>query len=294
MNQYICRYCRQPSDPGAPTCPMCGAPVDIKTVVSETGWVEQPAIRDMARIQFGQSTCEIAGTTVPVAEFSLAQNDAIYFSHHVLLWTDPATQMNTMRMANAWNRKLAGLPLVMMEAHGPGHIALSDNHAGEVIALPLQANQHIWVREHRFLCATASVHYTWHNTGVYYETGSGDDREYHYPMGQFGDVFTAQGGPGLLLLHSPGNTFIRDLKHGESLIIQPGSLLYRDSSVRVNLHLEYPRNMGFAFWNNRWSYRNILARVHGPGRVAVQSVYQRPEDCEIITGHPYDTTTRHW
>ena len=294
MNQYICRYCRQPSDPGAPTCPMCGAPVDIKTVVSDTGWVEQPAIRDMAKIQFGQSHLEIAGTTVPVAEFTLAPNDLVYFSHHVLLWTDPDTRMTMMKMAGGWNRKLAGMPLIMMEATGPGHIALSDNHAGEVIALPLQPGQNMWVREHRFLCATGYINYTWNNTGVYYETGTGDDREYHYPMGQFGDVFTAQRGPGLLLLHSPGNTFIRDLKHGESLIIQPSALLYRDSSVRVNLHLEYPRNRGFAFWSNRWSYRNILAKVHGPGRVAVQSVYEPPEDYEIITGHPYDTTTRRW
>jgi uncharacterized protein (AIM24 family) len=294
MNQYICRYCRQPSDPGAPTCPMCGAPVDIKTVVSDTGWVEQPAIRDMAKIQFGQSHLEIAGTTVPIAEFTLAPNEPIYFSHHVLLWTDPDTRMTMMKMAGGWNRKLAGMPLIMMEATGPGHIALSDNHAGEVIALPLQPGQNMWVREHRFLCATGYINYTWNNTGVYYETGTGDDREYHYPMGQFGDVFTAQRGPGLLLLHSPGNTFIRDLKHGESLIIQPSALLYRDSSVRVNLHLEYPRNRGFAFWSNRWSYRNILAKVHGPGRVAVQSVYEPPEDYEIITGHPYDTTTRRW
>ena len=55
MNTYICRYCRQPSDPGSPTCPMCGAPVDIRSVVSDSGWVEQPPIRDMARLQFGQS-----------------------------------------------------------------------------------------------------------------------------------------------------------------------------------------------------------------------------------------------
>ncbi len=32
---------------------------------------------------------------------------------------------------------------------------------------------------------------------------------------------------------------------------------------------KYPRNRGFAFWNNRWSYRNIWLRLHGPGRVAV-------------------------
>lgn len=294
MNTYICRYCRQPSDPGEPTCPLCGAPVDIKTVVTGTGWVEQPPIRDMAKLQFGQSHCQIAGTTVPVAEFSLEHGDKLYFSHHVLLWTDTATRLSNMPMRNAWNRKMAGLPLIMVEADGPGHLALSDNHAGEVVALPLQHGQHIWVREHRFLCATGNITYDWQPSGVYYETGTGDDREYHYPMGQFGDIFTARDRPGLLLLHSPGNTFIRDLQRGESLLIQPSALLYRDASVRVNLHLEYPRNMGFAFWHSRWSYRTILVRLHGPGRVAVQSVYQPPEDTEIITGHSYDTTTRHW
>jgi uncharacterized protein (AIM24 family) len=294
MNTYICRYCRQPSDPGEPTCPLCGAPVDIKTVVTGTGWVEQPPIRDMAKLQFGQSHCQIAGTTVPVAEFSLEHGDKLYFSHHVLLWTDTATRLSNMPMRNAWNRKMAGLPLIMVEADGPGQLALSDNHAGEVVALPLQHGQHIWVREHRFLCATGNITYDWQPSGVYYETGTGDDREYHYPMGQFGDIFTARDRPGLLLLHSPGNTFIRDLQRGESLLIQPSALLYRDASVRVNLHLEYPRNMGFAFWHSRWSYRTILVRLHGPGRVAVQSVYQPPEDTEIITGHSYDTTTRHW
>jgi uncharacterized protein (AIM24 family) len=294
MNTYICRYCRQPSDPGEPTCPLCGAPVDIKTVVTGTGWVEQPPIRDMAKLQFGQSHCQIAGTTVPVAEFSLEHGDKLYFSHHVLLWTDTATRLSNMPMRNAWNRKMAGLPLIMVEADGPGQLALSDNHAGEVVALPLQHGQHIWVREHRFLCATGNITYDWQPSGIYYETGTGDDREYHYPMGQFGDIFTARDRPGLLLLHSPGNTFIRDLQRGESLLIQPSALLYRDTSVRVNLHLEYPRNMGFAFWHSRWSYRTILVRLHGPGRVAVQSVYQPPEDTEIITGHSYDTTTRHW
>ena len=141
MNTYVCRYCRQPSDPSAPTCPLCGAPVDIRSAVSDSGWVEQPPIRDMAEIQFGQSHVQIEGTTVPVAEFALAPQDSIYFSHHVLLWTDPATRLGNMSMRGGWKRMMAGMPLIMVEAHGPGHIALSDNHAGEVIALPLQHGQ---------------------------------------------------------------------------------------------------------------------------------------------------------
>jgi hypothetical protein len=59
------------------------------------------------------------------------------------------------------------------------------------------------------------------------------------------------------------------------------------------MHLEYPRNMGFAFWHNRWSYRSIFVRLFGPGRIAVQSVYEAPEDTEIIVNHSY-ATTHHW
>jgi uncharacterized protein (AIM24 family) len=247
----------------------------------------------MARLQFGQSHVQIAGTSVPVAEFSLAQNDWIYFSHHVLLWTEPGTQLTNMPMRGAWNRKLAGLPLIMVEGRGPGHVALSDNHAGEVVALPLQHNQQIWVREHRFLTATGNINYSWNPTGVWYTAGSGDDQETRYPMGQYGDTFAATGGPGLLLLHSPGNTFIRDLQPNQTLLIQPSALLYRDVSVQMSLHLEYPRNMGFAYWHNRWSYRSIWVRLFGPGRVAVQSVYARPEDTDTITSHSY-ATTHHW
>jgi uncharacterized protein (AIM24 family) len=180
----------------------------------------------------------------------------------------------------------------MAEAHGPGQLAISDNHAGEVIALPLQHGQRMWVREHRFLCATGNIRYDWEQTGIWYVTGDQDEQEYHYPMGQYGDIFTAADRPGLLLLHSPGNTFVRDLRQGESLLVQPSSLLYRDISVQVHLHLEYPRNMGFAFWHPRWSYRNIWVRLRGPGRVAVQSVYQPPEDTEIIQNSSYATHHR--
>ena len=96
MNTYVCRYCRQPSDPSQSTCPLCGAPVDVRESISDSGWVEQPPIKDMAKLQFGQSHCQIAGTTVPVAEFNLAHGEMVYFSHHVLLWADPATRMQNM------------------------------------------------------------------------------------------------------------------------------------------------------------------------------------------------------
>ncbi|HEX3786423.1 MAG TPA: AIM24 family protein [Pseudonocardiaceae bacterium] len=291
-NQYVCRYCRQISDATVPSCPRCGAPTDVRESVSDSGWRKQPAIKDMARIQFGQSTLQIEGTYVPVADFALAGEESIYFSHHVLLWTDPTARLGSMGMAGGWKRMMAGLPLIMMEGRGPGHIALSDNHAGDVVVLPLEHGQRIWTREHRFLAATGNINYGWEASPVWYTTGSGDDRETHYPMGMFGDIFTAQNAPGLLLLHSPGNTFVRDLARGESLLVQPSALLYRDISVNMHLHLEYPHSQGRFSWRT-FSYRTVWLRLTGPGRVAVQSVYQRPEEAEMITSHSY-ATSRSW
>jgi uncharacterized protein (AIM24 family) len=286
--------------------------------VSASGWQEQPPIKDMARIQFGQSSCQIEGTYVPSADFKLAgpagaaespagavespagagdspagagqSADWIYFSHHHVLWIEPTVQLQAMPMEAGWNRVRAGLPLVMLAASGPGHIALSDDAPGEVVAIPLQAGQGMWVREHRFLAATGNVAYSWQQSGIWIVTGSGDDRETHYPLGMYLDLFQARDAPGLLLLHSPGNTFIRDLAAGETICIQPSSLLYKDPSVGMQLHIEYPRAAGLTF-SGRYSYRQVWLRLWGPGRVAVQSVFERPEASNQISSHSPATTT---
>ncbi len=117
---YTCPYCRMASEGGGRTCPHCGAPVDVRLKVSDSGWVEQPPIRDMARIRFSRSTCQISGTYVPVAEMGLHDDDWVYFSHHALLHSDPNVRLDNMPMKGAWKRMRAGMPVVMMRAQGPG------------------------------------------------------------------------------------------------------------------------------------------------------------------------------
>jgi len=250
--------------------------VDVRERVTDSGWAEQPAIRDMARIRFSRSTCQIIGKYVPVAEMSLHEDDWVYFSHHNLLHTDPQVRLETMRMAGGWNRMLAGMPLIMMTARGPGHIAFSADKPGETLAVPLQHNQAVDVVEHRFLVATGNVTYQWENSGIWFSTQKGDDQEYHYPLGRTLDRFWAQGGPGLLLLHAPGNTFIRDLGPGERILIQPSGLIWKDPTVRMTLHFEYPHG---AYWfsSARMQAKSAWLSLHGPGRVAIQSVFERPE-----------------
>ncbi len=276
---YTCPYCRLASDGSGATCPRCGAPVDVRERVSDSGWAEQPPIRDMARIHFNRSTCQISGTYVPVAEMNLHDDDSVYFSHHVLLHTDPGIRLDAVKMGAAWNRRLAGMPMIMMSARGPGHIAFSADHPGETLAVPLDHNGAVDVVEHRFLVATGNVKYQWESSRVWFATQKGNDnndQEMHYPVGQMLDRFTAHEGPGLLLLHAPGNTFIRDLARGEHILLQPSALVWKDPTVHMSLHFEYPRG-NYWFSSARWQAKSVWLSLRGPGRVAIQSVFERPE-----------------
>lgn len=271
-----CPWCAAEISASQTSCPRCGATVRAPEVRTESGWRELPGRKDMAKLQFGDSFCQIEGLYVPVADVNLAGADSIYFTHHVLLWKDPQVNMTTMSLAAGWKRLFAGLPLIMMQAQGSGHIAFSRDAPGEMIALPLQPGEEVDVREHLFMLATSNVAYDWFSTNIWYTTKSGDDQETHYPVGMFMDRFSAPQAPGLLLLHAAGNVFVRELGPGETLLVKPTSLIFKDPSVQMQLHFEHPRT-GFTLGWGNWSNRYYWLRLWGPGRVAVQSVFDRME-----------------
>ena len=273
--EFTCPWCRAEIDPSQLSCPRCGATVNAPPVTTESGWAKLPGRKDMAKLQFGNSFCQIEGTYVPVADLNLAASDSVYFTHHVLLWKDPQVNITTMSMRGGWKRMFAGLPLIMTQAQGPGHIAFSRDAPGEMIALPLQRGEAVDVREHLFMIATNSVAYDWFMTGIWFTTQSGDDKETHYPIGAFMDRFSAADSPGLLLLHAAGNVFIRELAPNQSILIKPTALIFKDPSVEMQLHFERPRT-GFSLWGS-WGSRYLWLRLWGPGRVAVQSVFEAIE-----------------
>jgi uncharacterized protein (AIM24 family) len=260
--------------------------------VTDSGWAELPAVRDMAKIQFGRSFCQIEGKYVPVADFKLAAADGIYFTHHLLLWKDDEIQITTMPLAKGWNRKYAGLPLIMAQAHGPGRIAFSKDAPGELIALPLDPGQSVDVREHVFMIATSSVAYDWFQTGIWFKT----DNPTIYPIGMFIDRFSAGATPGLLLLHGQGNVFVRKLRPAQTILIKPTALLFRDPTVEMHLHMERPgaRPGDFSSWL-QWEHRHIYLHLTGPGRVAIQSRSEPIEDSgrNITVMEPL-ATSRRW
>lgn len=306
---YTCPYCKQTSEGTGTSCPNCGAPVDIKLRTTASGWTELPSIANMARIQFGGSTCQVEGSLSPVAEMNLAPGSGVYFTHDVLLWQSTEVAVDAMNLSKPWTRHRAGLPLFMLQASGPGHIAFSHDNPGELIALLLQAGAGVDVREGALLVATSEVVYDWFQTGIYFVATeqqkedmaggvkmlkmglelagavSGDNRErerrsdeptWHYPVGQYMDRFRANDKPGLVLVQVGGNAYTRDLAQGESMLIKPPALVFKDPTVGLQLHVEYPA-AGVKLWRS-WGNRYLWLRVYGPGRVGIQSCYERLDD----------------
>jgi uncharacterized protein (AIM24 family) len=86
-------------------------------------------------------------------------------------------------------------------------------------------------------------------------------------QGMYMDRFVTTGAPGLLILHGYGNVFERRLGPGESIMLEPGAFLYKDSTV--TMQVEFQRlGTGFLGGTNM-----SLARMTGPGRIGIQSMY---------------------
>lgn len=210
---------------------------------------------------FGGVTYHIEGELVPVLQVEL-QTVKIYFEHHVLLWKDTNVEITTHAMSGGFKRVMAGLPIFLTEAQGPGRIAFSRDGAGHIIPLHLESGQSVEVREHQFLATTENVDYT-------FKRVKGMANMFLGGTGFFIDTFACKGNkPGVLWLHGYGNIFEIDLKGGETIDVEPGGWIYKDPGVSMETKLQRLSTGLFASagqlcWN----------RFTGPGRLALQSMY---------------------
>jgi uncharacterized protein (AIM24 family) len=259
MDRIECQWCKAQNEPDRTSCSTCGAPLDTKNLVTDSGWSEAPRLRDMTEFRFSNSTCQIEGEIVPVAEVALAQNDAVFFEHHVMLWKEPGVPMSALNAGGGLKRMLGGMPHMLSVANGPGRIAFSRDATGEVVVLPLHPSMEIDVREHAFLLGTHSLDYSFVRIKDMASV-------LHGGQGMFMDRFVTKNEPGLLLLHGYGNVFQKTLAPGEEILIEPGGFLYKDSSVTMKTVQQKIRT-------GLTSHGMYLAEMTGPGRVGIQSMY---------------------
>lgn len=260
VERIKCQWCQGMNLKTALSCQFCGAALNLQDLVSESGWREAPRLKDMTEIHFSRSTCQVEGEIVPVAEITLSQGDAIFFEHHVLLWKDPSVPMTVMPLQGGMKRMLAGMPFIVSVAQGPGRVAFSRDATGELVVLPLHPGMEVDVREHAFLLASHNIEYS-------FQRIKGLRNILFGGQGMFMDRFITQNTSGLLILHGYGNVFERVLHPGETILIEPGAFLYKDSSVQMDVQMQQLTTGLFG------GTAMSLAKMTGPGRVGIQSMY---------------------
>ena len=260
LERIQCQWCQSMNAKTALSCGACGAPLDIRNLVSESGWREAPRIRDMTEIHFSSSTCQVEGEIVPAAEINLGPGDSIFFEHHVMLWKEPHVPLTLMSLSGGMKRAFAGMPFLISVATGPGRIAFSRDATGELVVLPLHPGMELDVREHAFLLSS-------HQIGYSFVRVKGLANILFGGQGMYMDRFVTTSTPGLLILHGYGNVFERRLGPGESIMVEPGAFLYKDSSVTMQVEFQ---KLGTGFFGGT---NMSLARMTGPGRIGIQSMY---------------------
>src|SRR5262249_3440587 len=104
---------------------------------------------------------------------------------------------------------------------------------------PVDPGQEVDARQHAMLLATSGLIYS-------FEKLPGLKATLAVGSGMYLDRFTVQERPGLLLLHGYGNVLDRTLADGETIEIEPGGFLYKESSVGVETvtHKLVPESAG--------------------------------------------------
>jgi len=260
LERIECTWCSSQNPIELTSCSTCGAPLDVKNKVSSAGWTSAPRIKDLTEIHFSNSTCQVDGQIVPVAEISLAENDSIYYEHHVMLWKDESLRIDLLPLKGGMKRVFSGMPFIVNTSTGPGRIAFSRDTTGELVILPIHPNTEMDVREHAFLLASSSVDYS-------YVRIKGMVNILFGGQGMFMDRFIAEEKQGLLVLHGYGNVFQKTLQENESILLEPGAFLYKDSSVTMQVERQ-PLTKGLFGGTSM-----ALVKMTGPGRVGIQSMY---------------------
>ncbi len=55
MSRIVCQWCQSQNESLATACRSCGAPLDVRNLVTASGWREAPQIKDMTEIKFDKA-----------------------------------------------------------------------------------------------------------------------------------------------------------------------------------------------------------------------------------------------
>lgn len=250
----FCTQCGNSVANDARFCPKCGSTIGGEAIPVTATLVEPLEYK-------------IEGDNLQIARIRLKPGQDLYAEAGKMVYKTPSVEWDS-RMTGAtlgdkiWGaikRKLAGESLFFTHFHTNtvGEVGFAGSYPGRIMAFDLRPGQSLFCQRDGFLFAQSTVTF---NVALVKKLGSGF-------FGGEGFILEKFTGPGLVFIHGGGDFVEFDLKAGEMLQIETGSIVAFDDGVDYDI--QYVGGIRTALFGGEGLF---LATLRGPGRCIIQSM----------------------
>lgn len=205
---------------------------------------------------------EIVGNIVPYVELTLNEGEELYTQSGGMSWRDTTFEMSTSTkggIMKGLGRMFSGESMFMntyRSLKDGSKIAFSSTAPGEIIPINLSGSNGIIAQKNAFLCGEDSVKCDITFTKRF---GAG-------LFGGEGFVLQDIHGEGMAFLEVDGNITKKELKEGEAILVDTGSVVYFDKTCKYEIEMvKGAKNILLG------GEGLFLTKIVGPGNVVLQS-----------------------
>ena len=214
----------------------------------------------------------------PIVRFTLEPGQTLFAESGAMLTKDPHVDLDTNFsnkgfFSSVWRNIASGESIMKQKFTSPdkpGEVTIAAPIPGKVMAVDLNGNESLIVQDNSFLAYTGDI-----ESSISFREGQNRPIRTGL-LGGEGFLFQKYSGNGRVFLNASGNIMKVDLKEGQALDVDNGSLVAYTNGVNYDFTMNRGKS-GTGFFKN---LKNMAlsgeglfhARLTGPGTVYIQSM----------------------
>jgi len=205
----------------------------------------------------------IVGNNLQMVIIDMEKGERVYAEAGSMVYMSPNMKMEAKArggLLKGIGRKLAGETFFLTEftpENGNGYVSFAGNAPGTIIPIEIESGREFIVQKDAFLCAEDGV-----ELSITFQKRLGS-----MFFGGEGFILEKLSGKGMAFIHACGDMVEIDLKEGESVRVDTGSVVGWDAGVDYTIQMV--KGIKTIFFGGEGLF---LTTLKGPGKVILQSM----------------------
>ncbi len=205
----------------------------------------------------------IVGNNLQMVIIDMEKGERVYAEAGSMVYMSPNMKMEAKArggLLKGIGRKLAGETFFLTEftpENGNGYVSFAGNAPGTIIPIEIESGREFLVQKDAFLCAEDGV-----ELSITFQKRLGS-----MFFGGEGFILEKLSGKGMAFIHACGDMVEIDLKEGESVRVDTGSVVGWDAGVDYTIQMV--KGIKTIFFGGEGLF---LTTLKGPGKVILQSM----------------------